>query len=212
MKKLFSKILFFFAIAIGITSCGGGSSASSDPNLNAQEREVVVKTEKSLPKGDKLENYKIVTSSLPLALLDDEYKSTRDQVFKARLDYINCIKRGLDSHAQKNLETLQEIQKQIGEKEENLKSTSPNYIFVLAEVKERTRRDGKLSGFIAIYDPENLEQVDLVQVTTPLYKNAEMMTEALDGTLADPATFSKDPSELTSSNPVVEFILRSNPK
>lgn len=211
MLKSFIKSGLILLLGLIMCSCGG-SSIKIDPNLSPEEKEAVVKTEKSLPHGDKMVNYTIVKSTLPLALLDQEYKNMRDQVFKYRLDYINCMKRGLEAPAQKNLENLAQIQNIILEKSAALESASPQYIFVLAEVKERTRRDGKVSAFIAIYDSSTLQQTDLIQITTPIFKNAEMVTEALDGTLANPETFSNNPSELNSSNPIVNFILHSNPK
>ena len=79
----------------------------------------------------------------------------------------------------------------------------------MANVKEKERRDGHSTGIIAIYDQTNLEQVDLIQVTTPLYNNAVMVTEALSGTLVNPG---QDKENLKSDNPVVNFILHSHPK
>ena len=206
MKKTYFIIIFL--IGIIATSCGG-SSIKIDPNLSSEETQAVIKTERSLPKGAKIESYEVVKSKLPLALLDDEYKSLRDQANKARIDYRTNITRGLPQVAQKNIETLQKIQDNIVEKSSNLESTSPKYIFVLSKVRERDRKDGKLTGFISIFDPNNLEIVDFIQITTPLYNNAVMVTEALDGSLTNPQQEDKD---IKSSNPVVNFILQSNPK
>lgn len=212
MKKLISKSLLALLVGIGLTSCGGGGAAKLDPNMSDRDRKVVEKTEKSLSRGDVIENVSVVTCKLPLALLEPEYKGTRDQVNKARLDYVNCLKRGLEQPAQKQLQILSEIQKGIVEKNANLSGTSPDYIFVLADVKERSRRDGNLSGYIAVYDASNLEEVDLIQVTKPLYNNAVMVTEALQGSLDNPDTFSQDSANVKSDNPVVNFILQSHPK
>lgn len=189
-------------------ACGGGS-AKIDPNLSQEEIQVVKKTEKSLPRGASIESYEVVKSKLPLALLDSEYKDLRDQVNKARIDYRTNMTRGLQQVAEKNVESLQNIQNVIIEKSADLESTSPEYLFGLATVKERERKDGKLSGYIAVFDQTNLEQVDLIQVTTPLYNNAVMVTQALNKTLSDP---SQNNDNLNSSNPVVNFILNSNPK
>lgn len=206
MKKYCFAIVALFSLLM--VSCGGGS-VKIDSNLSSEEAQAVLKTEKSLPGGAKMESYQVVKSKLPLALLESEYKSYRDKANKARIDYRTNITRGLDQVAQKNLETLKDLQTDIVEKSANLESTSPEYIFVLADVKERERRDGKLSGYISIFDPQNLEQVDLIQVTTPLYNNAVMVTEALQGTLSNPTQDEENPK---SSNPVVNFILQSNPK
>lgn len=206
MKIGFLKLTCLMGLILA--SCGGGS-VKIDPNLSPEERQAVVKTEKSLGKGAQIESYEVVKAKLPLALLDNEYKSLRDDAYKARLDYRTNMTRGLQQVAQKNLETLQNIQNIILEKSASLESQSPEYIFVLANVKEKTRRDGKLSGYIAVYDPSNLEQVDLIQVTTPLYNNAVMVTEASNGTLCN---LEQNIENLKSSNPVVSFILNSNPK
>lgn len=206
MKKAFfavvSGIMMFFA------SCGGGS-VKIDPNLSAEEARAVVATEKSLPRTCVIESYEVVKSKLPLALMDTEYKSLRDQANKARIDYRTNMTRGLQQVAEKNIETLRNIQNTIVEKSSDLEASSPEYIFVLANVKERERRDGKLTGYIAIYEPANLEQLDLIQVTSPLYNNAVMVTEALAGTLTDPQP---DNENLQSTNPVVNFVLHSSPK
>lgn len=193
---------------MSLASCGTGS-VKTDPNMNADEVQVVKKTQNSLPRGAKIDSYEVVKSVLPLALLENEYKNLRDQANKARVDYRTNMTRGLQQIADKNIETLQNIQTVIMEKSSELDSVSPEYIFVLANVKERERRDGKLSGFIAIYDLKNLDQVDLIQITTPLYNNAVMVTEALDGNLVNP---NQDDYNLKSTNPVVNFILNSNPK
>ena len=206
MKKTYFIIIFLIGI---LTTSYGGNSIKIDPNLSSEETQAVNKTERSLPKGAKIESYEVVKSKLPLALLVDEYKSLRDQANKARIDYRTNITRGLPQVAQKNIETLQKIQDNIVEKSSNLESTSPQYIFVLSQVRERDRKDGKLTGFISIFDPNNLEMVDFIQITTPLYNNAVMVTEALDGSLTNPQQEDKD---IKSSNSVVNFILQSNPK
>ena len=205
------KITLFIGGLIGflLTSCGGGSVKIAE-GLSPEEAQAVIKTEKSLPAGAKIENYQVVTSTLPLAIMETEYKSYRDAAYKARLDYRTNMTRGLTQVAEKNLATLQEIQNDIISKDEALKSQSPEYIFVLANVKERSRNDGNLTGFISIFDPQNLEPVDLIQVTTPLYNNAVMVTEALEGTLANPQPTS--PGNLKTTNPIVDFILKSSPK
>lgn len=204
------KILLIFSCFIGLTllSCSGGS-VKTDSNLNSDQSLVVIKTEKSLPRGAKIESYDVVNEKLPLALLEEEYKNLRDQANKARIDYRTNITRGLPQVAQKNIETLRNIQTTIKEKSSELEASSPEYIFVLANVKERDRKDGQFTGFIAIFDSATLEKVDLIQVTTPLYNNAVIVTEALDGTLEDPTQENKN---VKSSNLVVNFILNSRPK
>ena len=208
MKKLSFLMTCVVIMAFVLASCGGGT-VKIDPNLSSEEAQAVVKTEKSLPRGVRIESYEVVKTTLPLALLENEYKNLRDQANKARLDYRTNMTRGLHQVAQKNIETLQNIQNTIVEKSANIDSISPEYIFVLAYVKERERRDGKQTAYIAVYDLTNLDQVDLIQVTTPLYNNAVMVTEALDGTLINP---SQDNINLKSNNPVVNFILDSDPK
>lgn len=206
MKKF---ILFCLPlIALIFSACGG--SVKIDENLSPEETQAVRKTESALPAGTKLQNYEVVKAKLPLALLADEYKSFRDDAYKARLDYRTNVTRNLPQIAEKNLQTLKTIQSEIINKDSSLNAQSPEYIFVLADVKERERRDGNLTAFIAVFDPENVEQVDFVQVTKPLYNNAVMVTEALDGTLANPDP--ADEANLKSENPVVNFILKGSPK
>lgn len=203
LSLIFASIFFMMAVSCSI------NSVKIDQTLSKEEAQAVVNTEKSLPRSAKIESYEVVKLKLPLSLLESEYKSYRDQVNKARIDYRTNMTRGLKQVAEKNIETLINIQNAIVEKSGSIESSSPEYIFVLANVKERERKDGKLSGYIAVYDQTNLEQVDLIQITTPLYNNAVMVTEALDGTLADP---NQDIQNIKSSNPIVNFILKSNPK
>lgn len=206
MKKNFFILSFIYAMIMA--SCGTGS-IKTDESMTQEESQAVIKTEKSLPRGAKMESYEVVKTTMPLALLDTEYKSLRDQANKARIDYRVNMTRGLQSMAEKNIQTLQRIQDLIVEKSANIDSTSPEYIFVLANVKEKERQDGNLSGYIAIYDIPDIEQVDLIQVTTPLYNNAVMMTEAMEGIWENPASQIEN---LNSSNPIVNFILNSHPK
>ena len=201
---------YIISIIIGImlSSCGK-SSVKIDPNLSPEETQAVINTDRSLPADAQIESYQVVKSTLPLEMMEKEYKTFRDEANKARIDYRTNMTRGLQQVAKKNLETLENIQNTIREKSSNINASSPEYIFVLANVKEAERKDGALTGYIAIYDKSNLEQVGLIQVTTPLYNNAVMVTQALDGTLIDP---SHDNENLKSSNPVANFILNTNPK
>lgn len=210
MKNFITQSILVLSMSVITVSCGR-SSVKINPDLNETEVECVLKTENSLSRTDKIENYTVVYSTLPLSLLESEYKDFRDQVYKARLDYINCIKRGLEQPAQKQLDILKQIQDIILEKDSIINATSPEFLFVLAEVKENTRRDGNLTGYIAVFDPTTLEKVDLLQVTTPLYNNAVMMTEAINGTLADSQYVNQSSGKMQSANPVVNFILQSHP-
>ena len=190
---------------------GCNNSSKFEGNFNGDTLKAVQITEKSLPRGTKIEDCKVVKGKLPLALMETEYKSVRDKVNKARLDYRSCVTRGLNAAAQKNVETLVEIQNLIRDKSEALESTSPEYLFVLAKVKERSAKKDGNYGYIAVFDSNTLEKVDLMQVTTPLFNNAVMVTEALDSTLSDP-TSNVAVTSLKSKNPIVEFIMSCNPK
>lgn len=192
-----------------LTACSR-SSVKIDDSLTPQQAKAVLTTEQSLSSGDEIVDYKVVEGTLPLAMLESEYKGVRDRVNKARIDYRTNITRNLQSVAQQNLATLTEIQSMIVEKDSALTAMSPQYIFVLAQVNEKSRRDGNTTGFIGIYDAENVQQLDFVQVTTPLYNNAVMVAEALNGTLVNPNP--EAPDALETSNPVVDFILHSSPK
>lgn len=201
--------LITFILLFIVSSCGN-NHVKIDENLSREEAEIVIKTEKSLPRGSKILSYQVVNNTLPLALLDSEYKSFRDKANKARIDFRTNSARGLTSAAQNNLTTLKNIQSDIVKRDSDLMAQSPEYFFVLAEISERQRKDGNNTGIIAIFDPDNLEQVDLLQVTQPLYNNAVMVTEALNGTLANPTP--ENIENLKSNNPIVNFILRSHPK
>lgn len=203
------KCLGCVILAAIFMGCGNGSKF--DGNFSGDELKAVQITEKSLPRGAKIEDCKVVKAKLPLALLDTEFKSVRDNVNKARLDYRACITRGLNEAAQKNVETLAEIQNLILEKSETLESASPEYLFVLVKVRERSATKEDVFGYIAVFDPKTMEKVDIIQVTTPVFNNAVMVTEALDGTLSDPAS-NGDIATLKTDSPIVEFILSCTPK
>lgn len=203
------KCLMVISLMMIFMGCGNGSKI--EENFSGDDLKAVQITERSLPRGAKIEDCQVVKSKLPLALLETEYKSVRDKVNKARLDYRSCITRGLNEAANKNVETLVEIQNMILEKSKALESASTEYLFVLAKVKERSTNINGLYGYIAIFDSKTLEKVDIMQVTTPLFNNAVMLTEALDGTLSDPSAI-YDSTSLNSNNPIVKFILGCNPK
>lgn len=209
MKNLIKNIGSIIFIVIFI-SCSNNSKFEG--NFSGDELKAVKITEKSLPRGAKIEDIQVVKEKLPLALMETEYKSVRDRVYKARLDYRACMTRGLNAAAQKNAETLVEIQNIIREKAETLESASPQYLFVLAKTKERaSNNEEKLFGYIAVFDSNTLEKVDFMPVTTPLYNNAVMIAEALNGTLSNPSS-TGDSESLKIENPVVQFIVNCTPK
>lgn len=190
---------------------GCGNSSKFEGQYSGEDLKAVLITEKSLPRGAKIEDCKVVRGKLPLALMESEYKSIRDKVNKTRLDYRSCLTRGLDAAAQKNAKALADIQTLIQEKSISLASTSPEYLFVLANVEERGASNRGPVGYITVFDPESMEKVDMMQVTRPLYNNAVMVTEAINGALSDPVA-TTDAASLKCDNPVVEFILGCNPK
>lgn len=208
--KSFTKILGITILMFTLFGCSKGSKF--DDKFSGDDLKAVKITEKLLPKGAEIEDCEVVRGKLPLALLEDKYKNTRDLVNKARIDYRTCMTRGLNDAAQKNVETLAKTQDQIREKSRSLEESSPEHMFVLAKVKEkRSNNKEGLTGYIAVFDAGTLEKVDMMQVTTPLYNNAVMVTEALNGRLADPSSGAESTS-LKSDNPVVAFILGCTPK
>lgn len=207
MKNNLKSILCLILTAVLI---GCGKTSNFENQFSGDDLKAVLIMEKSLPRGSRIEECKVVKGKLPLACMETEYKLIRDEAYKARLDYRACVTRGLESAAKKNVDLLVELQNTIREKSESLNSSSPEYLFVLAKVKERTGKSG-LSGYITILDAKTLEKVKTLQVTTPLYNNAVMVTEALNGTLANP-TYTGDASSVKSDNPIVNFILSCNPK
>ena len=203
------KYLASIILMVMFVGCGNGSKF--EDNFSGDDLKAVKITEKSLPRGAKIEECQVVKGKFPLALMDTEYKSVRDKVNKARLDYRSCVTRGLNEAAQKNAATLEEVQNLIREKSKTLEAASPEYLFVLAKVKERSANKDGLFGYIGVFDSKTMEKVDIIQVTTPVFNNAVMATEAVDGTLGDPAS-TGDATSLKSDNPIVEFILGCTPK
>lgn len=201
----------FVGVILLMTAVSCGSGSRFEGQFSGDELKAVKITQKSLPRGARIEDCRVVKAKLPLALMEPQYKSVRDKAFKARLDYRSCITRGLEAAAQKNEETLAEIQNLICDKSESLESTSPEYLFVLAKVKEPSAIKEGLYGYIGVFDIETMEKVDIIQVTTPLYNNAVMVTEALNGTLSNPMS-NGDTTSLKVENPIVEFILGCTPK
>lgn len=208
MKNILSAFGILILMLISL-SCN--NTSKFEERFSGKELKAVLLTEKSLPHGAKIEDCKVIQGKLPLALLQNEYKSVRDNVNKARLDYRTCLTRGLNTAAQKNVDMLNEIQMLIQEKSQSLEASSQEFIFVMATVKERSTNKNVLTGYIAVFDPETLEKVDFIQVNRPLYNNAVMVTEALNGTLSDP-TANDETESLKSDNPIVNFILGCEPK
>lgn len=207
MKNLF--LILSLLIAFGMASC----SSNIAPNDNTQEGKAVKFVKKQLKKNGKLLDYQIVNGQLPAEVMADEFKAYRDAVFKARLDYRACEVRGLKAAMEQNIAKIEKCQELVKEKAEELTKAQADseHLIVLATVEEKGRAGKFQSHLIAVFHPETLELEKWLPITTPVKNNAIMIVNAQNGTLLNA---DEDPESLTgkTEDPVVQFILRSNPK
>ena len=214
MMKGFLRTGYVTIMTLLLASCVK-SSVQLDPDLTENEKKAVLATEKSVSHLGSITEYEVFTAKVPAAMFDDKFKPYRDAVYKAALDYRACMTRGLDMAAQQQVERLETYQSDVVALAEEIEGASPEYLIVLAEVKEKRRNEGKVTGVVAVFDPSIMQMVEWREVTTPLVNNALMIAEAEDGMLVECSINTPvDNSAIISkiANPVVRFILKVDPK
>ena len=214
MKKLFA--LFSLITVLALTSCGGGGNASEDAALSPKERDAVRHVRKHIGKGEKLLSYEIAEGPMPVELMTDEYKRYRDDVFKAGLDYVNCLKRGLEEPAMKQAQKIQRIQEEIIVKTHEWREEqgTSTYLFVLANVLDPKSSEHPQYKLIAVFNPVTMQNDFWLPLTTPFVNNAAMILNAENGTLFEYATNpDHDTAALAQNveNPVLNFIFSADP-
>ena len=209
MKKLLFCLVVL--LAASMTSC----SSNSAPNDNTAEGKAVKFVKKQLKKNGKLLDYQIVNGQLPVEIMADEFKAYRDAVFKARLDYRACQVRGLKAAMEQNIAKIQSCQELVKDKVAVLSKAQADseYVIMLATVEEKGRAGKFQCHLIAAFNPETLELEKWLPITTPVKNNAIMIVNALNNSLLE-ADDNQDMDSLAAktTDPVVQFILKSTPK
>ena len=201
-------------LAIIFASCGGGGVAIDDPNLTTTERDAVKHFKEHLPRKETLVAYQAYEGPMPVELMTDYFKGMRDDVNKAGLDYVNCVKRGLQEQAEKQVSKIQRYQEEILVKstEWSQEQGTSEYAFVMADVKDRT--SSQIKKVIAVYNKATMQKDFELPLTKPFVNNASMILNANNGTLFEYAT---DPNHDTAAlaaqvtNPVLKFIFEADP-
>lgn len=209
MKYLFLYLLVLTGLIL--TSCSSKSGKFS----NIKEEKAVDYVRKNLKKQGRLIDYQIVNGPMPIELMPDEFKSYRDAVYKAQLDYRACKVRGLNAGMEKAVNTIAECQEEIKSKIEDMPRDTNSYIMVLATVQENSAARGRKSNVIAVFNAETLNMEKWATVTTPIQNNAILIANALGGTLLSygmDMNHNLDSLASAVTSPVVQFILRSTPK
>lgn len=215
MKKLLACISSLLLI---LTACAGSGSntTNDDADLSPKERDALRHVKRHLNKKEKLVDYEFVEGPMPVELMTDEYKRYRDDVYKTGLDYVNCIKRGLEEAAQDKATKLLRYQEEIIVKthEWEQEQGTSEYLFVLATVEDTGKPDKPISKWIAVFNPVTMQRDFMFPLTTPFVNNASMILSAENGSLFEYAT---DPAynaaALTQSlnNPILNFIFDADP-
>lgn len=206
MKKPLILILAF--VALIISSCTGGA-----PTDGGAEAIALYYVKSQLKRTAEVTDYTMLTAPLSPAVNADAFKAYRDAVNKARLDYSTCQVRGIQMGMDKALATIESAQTDVKALADQLSlADTVNHVIVLATLKENS---GLTSQLIAVFNPSTIEPELWLPVTTPVQNNAILIANALHGTLLDYAMTpaqNLDSLAATVADPVVQFILRSNPK
>ena len=213
------KILFLFSIfTLLLGSCSGNSNSASadEEGLTPQQRDAVRHVKNHLDKNEKLVSYEIAEGSMPAALMTDEYKKYRDGVFKAGLDYVNCLKRGLTGPAEQQAQKILDYQSEINTKIQDWEQEqgTSKYLFVLADIQNKRNSNHPYSKLIAVFNPVTMQNDFWLPLTTVFVNNAALILNAQAGTLVEYATNPQfDYKSLLQGvdNPVLQFIFNADP-
>lgn len=212
MKKFVFVLAFISSIFLAACSNGTSSDNSSD---GSDSDKAVNYVKKHLERGEKLVGYEIVTGTLPVAVEPDAFKSIRDAVNKANLDYQTCKVRGLETGMQKALQTLETCQEEIKSKLKNMDKDESQYEIVLATIHKNGMPEDHNTGLIVAFNPETQKMEKWIIVTTPIQNTAVLLAYAENGDLSQfGITGSPDTNGLANkvSDPVMKFILTTTAK
>lgn len=212
MKNLFLIIISLCCLII--------SSCSSNPgipiNENTAEGKALKTVKKQLKRHGVLVSYEIINGQLPIELNSDNFKKYRDAVYKASLDYRSCKVRNLKAGMEKAINTIETCQVEVKDKVEAMVQTNDktDYLIVLATAKEKGNLHGN-SSYIAVFNPETMNMEKWITITTPIQNNAILISNAMSDHLMQygmEMNQNLDSLANTVNNPIVKFILKSNPK
>ncbi|MCH5175867.1 MAG: hypothetical protein J1F40_08265 [Prevotellaceae bacterium] len=195
--------------ALTLASCTGGA-----PTEGGAEALALYHVKSSLGRTAEVIDHQTLTAHLPPAVKADAFKGYRDAVNKARLDYSTSQVRGIQMGMDKALATIETCQTDIAAITRTMaQNDTTTHLIILATLKEKS---GATSHLIAAFSPSTLEPELWLPVTTPVQNNAALIANAQHGTLLTPAAMTAsqnlDSLATTVDDPVVQFILRSNPK
>ena len=206
MKK---TLLFTLSLVVFIlSSCTGGA-----PTDGGVEALALYQVKSQLKRTAEVTDHVVLTATLPPDINADAFKAYRDAVNKARLDYSTCQVRGIQMGMDKALATIESSQSEVKALADQLaQADTTTHVIVLATLKEKS---GLTSHLVAAFCPATLEPELWLPVTVPVQNNSILIANAQHGTLADYAMApaqNLDSLASTVDDPVVQFILRSNPK
>lgn len=205
----------FMSLCVLLTlfSCGGNNN-SEDSALSPQERQAVDYVKSHLERGVRFTDYSVVEEQLPVCLMEQQFQSFRNGVFKAGLDYQTNKTRNLEAGMEMAVTKIagyqEEIQNAVNELEKTL--AGKNALIVYGKVRTKATEEVEPQGLVVALDPETMQQIAWIPVTVPVQNNVGMIINAMNGTLFDYAlTQDHDFKALasTQTDPVVKFILES---
>lgn len=208
MNKIFTLASLLVFMLLG--ACGNNNNNETDNNLDPKERDAVRHVRNHLKKGEKLTGFEIVEGPMPAEMMTDKYKGYRDKVNKEGLDYINCVKRGLEKQAFEKQDKIREYQDEIQNSVAQWRQEqgTSKFMFVLGEVSNLSKN--QQYRLIAVFNPVTMQTDFFMPVTKPFVNNAEMILSAMEGKLFDYAT---DPDHdvktliKETTDPIVKFII-----
>lgn len=195
----------FVTITIALLSITACKPARDNRGLSENRITALDLVESSLDSGDELVSWNFFEQPLPLWIDTDKYKSVRDAVNKAQLDYRNCEKRGIAAGQRQAMAKLEACQEIINEATQaNAEKTSSSLI-VIAKIKRRNSLEYNL---IVAFNPETMKPEQWLPVTTPVRNNAIMFMNAVNGDL--PAYGLSYPDNY-STDELSSLVIESNP-
>lgn len=212
-KYLYIHILPLLMLLISCGRASNSEEADTVKTLSPREKEMVNIVSVQLPRGEKLEDFRIVECKIPIELYAKKFKTERDSLLKAGLDFNSSKTRGLTEGEEKAKIIIDNIQKNIIERVKKYDAAASGECLFLLGTVSQMKSMGSRYLLIAGYNPNTMQRKFWEQVTLALQNNAQMIVNALEGNLFDYAIETiHEPEDLADdvSNPVVKFILEAD--
>ena len=207
------RLRFFIAalLCVVITSC----TSDADLKKYGDDAWMMKTIRKHFAKKSEITDCVFLTSPMPLELVcSGPFKSYRDAVYKAALDYRACKTRGLGQAMEKSLLKIGEYQNLAASRLPAIIEENDRTEFRIALITADNGHNPPKS-IIAVFDPATKQMVGWETVTVPIQNTAAFIVNVERGSLVQ---YSLNGSQNLDSlaavvdNPVTKFILTSHAK